>query len=1014
MSSYALWKELEAACGEEIASAMLNLSSRVPDQELFLLNFMKIVDSFGAGEAAKVVLEEKSSRLILPILSCSEYLTDMLARDSELLGWLFSDGRYREPLDGELLREEIIDGTGQLSEESDVAKFLRKIKGREIVRIGLRDLGGLAEMEETARALSDLAEAALCGATQFALSNLRKRFGIPLIEGEDGEGRECQFCVLALGKLGGRELNFSSDIDIMYVYETDGVFPARLNGDGKEAGEETTFHQFFIKVAEKVTRLIGEVTGDGIVFRVDLRLRPDGTRGPLANSKRALEVYYESWGQTWERGALIKARPVAGSTGLGQRVIKMLTPFVFRKFLDFVTVDEIKELKSRIDLSLRVKQEHVWDVKLGEGGIREIEFFIQSHQLIFGGKNPRLREENSMRALVSLREEGYLSPPEEETLADAYRFLRNLEHRIQMLRGMQTQILPRDEDLEKVSYLMGFESVSDFEKELARKRKKVREIFGKLFAEEKPEVESDVEPEVIGLLYGDMSSEDTLETLAAMGFTDPGGASNNLDLLRSGPQSSRMTQRARNYLRKIAPLLLAKVIETPAPDRALSNIDTFIRAIGARTMFYALLSENPRVIEPLVQLFGSSQYLSGYFTNNLDLLDVLLRKGQSAVIKNKTEMRKELGEKLVLAEHFEDELGILRRYRSEEFLRIGIHRLGGNLSLEEFSFQLSALAEVSMGFTLFLARREALKKYGVPSYVGEEGEKQEASFLVVGLGKLGGEELNFHSDLDIIFIYSHMGETDITAEGGGEGKKKITNQEFFARVAQRFISNLSTVTKEGYVYKIDMRLRPSGSQGPLVTSFSAFKNYYEKDARIWERQALIKARVAVDDRDFGKEVGRWIASYVYETPTPSSLKGELSDIRSRMERELGKESGGFHNLKFGRGGLVDVEFLVQYLQLLHGREVPAIRTQNTLKALFELSREGIINEEEFAILDEGYRFLRDVEVSLRLVHDASVERFLVEDRGIVLLGMASRDSFEKKYKEVTENIRRVFGKFLTT
>jgi glutamate-ammonia-ligase adenylyltransferase len=1012
MSIDALRIELEEICGEEIASSVLRTSSGVPDQALFLVNFMKIAEAFGAKETARIFLEEKTAKLILPLLACSQYLTDILAKHSEIIDWLFLEGNYREPLDGDLLKEEIIDMKGQLSEEAEVSKFLRRVKAREIVRIALRDLGGLADMEETALALSDLAEASLCGATLFALSSMKKRYGAPLVQEEGAEVRECQFCVLALGKFGGRELNFSSDIDIMYSYEFDGGFLDSVTGDEMADGGGMTFHQFFIKVAEMVTRLIGEITGDGIVFRVDLRLRPDGTRGPLANSMRALETYYESWGQTWERAALIKARPVAGDGGLGFRVIKMLAPFVYRKFLDFVTVEEVKELKDRIDFSLKAKKEGMWDVKLGEGGIREVEFFIQSHQLIFGGKNPRLRESNSMKALASLREEGYLSPAEEESLADAYRFLRNLEHRIQMLRGMQTQVLPHDEDLRKVSYLMGFTDVHEFEKELSGKRKKVREIFGKLFAEEKREVESDVEPEVIGLLYGDMSPEDTFETLDKMGFAEPQSASKDLELLRSGPQSARMTQRARNYLRKIAPLLLAKVVETPAPDMALSNIDMFIKSIGARTTFYALLSENPRVIEPLVQLFGSSQYLSGYFINNLDLLDVLLRKGQSAVIKNKTEMRKELGEKLVLAEHFEDELGILRRYRNEEFLRIGIHKLGGNLSLEEFSFQLSALAEVSMGFTFFLAKREAVKKYGAPSYVDEKGEKREASLLVVGMGKLGGEELNFHSDLDIIFIFSHMGETDVAFDGRVAERKQITNQEFFAKVAQRFISNLSTVTKEGYVYKIDMRLRPSGSQGPLVTSFSAFKNYYEKDARIWERQALLKARVVVDERDFGKEVRRWISSYIYEEPLPPSLKSEISEIRGRMERELGKEEGRFHNLKFGKGGLVEVEFLVQYLQLRNGGKVPALRTQNTLKALFEFIREGILNEEEFRILDEGYRFLREIEISLRLVHDSSVERFLIDDRGILLLNMPSRAEFEKKYGEITGNIRSVYSKFL--
>lgn len=1012
MSGKAHLKELQRVWGEEIYSHVLRLSSGVPDPDLFVLNFLKMAESLGPGETEGIILSEKTGKLLLPLLACSEYLTDLLARYPEYIPWLFSEDNVSKPLDGQQLKEEIIDATGQFTEEPPVSKFLRKIKAREILRIALRDLGGISEMEETTRGLSDLAEAALGGATQFALSTLIKRFGTPIVEDEGKEKRECPFCILALGKFGGMELNFSSDIDIMYLYESNGSTTEPAAGGESAAGGGITLHQFFIKAAEVVTRLIGEVTEDGFVFRVDLRLRPDGSRGPLANSMRALETYYESWGQTWERAALIKARPASGSRDLGDRIIRMLKPFVYRKYLDFVTVEEVKELKNRIDLSLKVKRDHLWDVKLGEGGIREIEFIIQSHQLIFGGKNPRIREVNTMKALAALRQEGYLSPGEEELLAAAYRFLRNLEHRIQMLRGMQTQMLPGDEDLHKVAYLMGFHDSKEFLRELGAKRKEVRSIFEKLFAEEKEEEDVDVAPEVIGLLYGEMAPDDSEAALEKMGFADPRSASGNLELLRSGPQSSRVTQRARNYLRKIAPLLLSKVVLTPDPDMALSNIDNLIRSIGARTTFYALLSENPRVIEPLVQLFGSSPYLSGYFINNLDLLDVLLRKGHSAIIKNKGEMRKELGEKLVMAEHFEDELGILRRYRNEEFLRIGIHKLGGNLSLEEFSFQLSALAEVTMGFTLFLARREVAKKYGIPTYSGEDGNWKEASFIVVGMGKLGGEELNFHSDLDIIFIYSHMGETDVSFDGKPGKRRKITNHEFFAKVAQRFISNLSTVTKEGYVYKVDMRLRPSGSAGPLVTSFSAFKNYFTKDARLWERQALIKARVVVDEKDFGKEVQRWISSYTYESPVPDTVQADISDIRNRMEKELGKERDGFLNLKFGRGGLVEVEFLTQFLQLVYGGRLPALRTQNTLKALFELLRGKILGEEEFRILDEGYRFLREIEISLRLVHDGSVERFLVDDRAIRLLNMPSLEEFQLKYNTMTGNVREVYRKFL--
>ncbi len=995
-----LRQEVVALIGEEMFAALLRHIDSVPDQSAFFTNFLNVAERVERADLEKVLGNARTLRVLVPIFACSSYLSGLMMKDPGIFREIFVEEGYRVPVDPDVLMEEILDRMALVEDEESAKRLLRKIRNREIVRIGARDLSGMAEVEETTAALSDLADACLEGAVNFSLRAMKKRFGSPTVKGDCGASGECGFCVIGMGKLGGRELNFSSDIDIMYIYESDrGETTGVETGSGEIEGRVTN-HQFFVKVAEMVTRLIGEATDDGIVFRVDLRLRPDGTKGPLANSLRSLEIYYESWGQTWERAALIKARPVAGDRKVGETFIRMMTPFVFRKYLDFIAIEEIKELKDRIDLVQRVRMGKLWDVKLGEGGIREIEFFIQVHQLIFGGKNPKLRVQGTLQALAILRAERFISPAEEEGLREAYRFFRNLEHRLQILSGKQTQELPSGTDLEKIAYLMGFEGGEKLVDEVEKRKRFVAEIFGRLFAKEKEKEEVDVPPEVIGLLYGEMSEAEEREILERFGFGDVDGAREHLEILRNGPPFARLSDRARKYLRKVAPIILWEAIKSPNPDRAVDNVEEFIQAIGARTTFYALLYENPMVIPPLLHLFGSSQFLSGFLISHPELVDMLLRKGQSEVIKSRGDMRRELGERLVLADDFEEELAILRNYRNEEFLRIGIHKLAGNLSLEEFSHQLSSLAEVLMGYAMFFARREVERKYGKPGRIVENGVEREVGFCILGLGKLGGEELNFHSDLDILFVYSHMGQ--------GE---KLTNNEFFAKVAQRFISILTTVTREGYVYKVDMRLRPSGSAGPLVVSREAFENYYLKSAWLFERQALIKARFVAGDRVLGKDLERWISWYVYERPLPENLKQEINRLRERMEHELARESRDIHNIKYGRGGIVDVEFLVQFLQLLHGREHISIRSQNTLKALYELRRAGIIGEDDFEVLDEGYRFLRNLEISMRLVHDTSVERLMPDDRSIRLLNVSSVREFEERYEVVTAGIRKVYRKF---
>ncbi len=979
--------------GEAELSVVFTGAAAAPDPMAFLLNLSKAADSIPGDELSRVLSRPSLLPVAAALFGGSEFLAEQAARRRDLFRFLFLEEGYARRTSREELAGEAVAEAARCGDEAQVKAALRRIKLREMARIGARDLSGIAPLDEVMEDLSSLAEASLEGAYTFARRVLTERYGAPRVEG--GAGRECGFVVMGMGKLGGRELNFSSDIDLLYLYETDSGAT-----EGGREGKPISLHQYFVRLSEMITRIVSEVTEDGFVFRVDLRLRPEGTRGDLANSLRSAEIYYESWGQTWERAALIKARPVAGDLAAGEEFLRVVTPFVYRKYLDFTAIEEIKEMKDRIHLAASRARKGGRDLKLGSGGIREIEFFVQAHQLIYGGKNPALRVRSTTEALAALALQGIIAEEERGNLREAYAFLRALEHRIQVFQERQTHTLPvREEPLRRLARTMGLADGDALLAAVDGRLERVRSICGRLFRGAQEEFTSDIPPDILALFYQDLDEKEAAARLSALGFADPPAARRSLAVLREGPSFVRLSARARRYLEKIGPVVLSRVIRTPDPDMALAHTERFLAAIGARTMFYAMLFENPRVIDALVRLFGSSRFLSGFLLRHPELLDTFLKQELVSLVKTKSELRRELGEALASCTDFEQELDELRRFKNLETLRIGTHDLAGSLSLEEGMHQLSALAEVLLSEALVLARREATRRFGIP--MTGEGNGEEARFCVMGMGKLGSEELSYHSDLDIIFLYSGVGET--VPRNAGEESRKVSNQEYFARVAQRLISILTTATREGTVYRLDTRLRPSGNAGPLVSSLAAFEKYHEDSAQLWERQALLKSRFVSGDREFGKQVEAMVSRFVYERPVPDGAAEEIHRLRMRMEVELGRERTDRRNLKVGRGGVVDVEFAAQYLQMRHGGAHPSLRCRATLKALFELFREKILSPEEFQALDEGYRFLRGLEVRLRLSRDASIEQFDPADL---------EPELAERYRRETERIRQVYLKVL--
>ncbi|MGD9019391.1 MAG: bifunctional [glutamate--ammonia ligase]-adenylyl-L-tyrosine phosphorylase/[glutamate--ammonia-ligase] adenylyltransferase, partial [Desulfuromonadales bacterium] len=882
----------------------------------------------------------------------------------------------------------------------------------------------LAGLEEITAELSALAAASLQRAFEICSIQLQKEYGAPLLDDEEGEtSREAEFTILGMGKFGGCELNFSSDIDLIYFYSSDRGQTSGIDDPARGRHNRISLHQYFVKLSEMITRAIGQATEDGFVFRVDLRLRPEGNSGEMANSLAAAEIYYESWGQSWERSAMLKARPVAGSQALGEQLLERLDPFIYRRHLDYAMIDDIKVMKQKIDRSLSRAKEGEQNLKLGQGGIREIEFFIQALQLINAGKNPRLRERNSLKALQVLCNEGLITAEERDNLSAAYRFLRTAEHRIQVVHEQQTHNLPsRPQELRALARRCGFSESDNFMAALQNHRSIVSAVFRDLFYTSDEELPSQVLPEVAFLFDSGADPDLCMDILEEKGFRPPEKAYESLLVLRRGGTRGYLTERARRQLDRIAPLLFQEVMHSPDPPMALTNMEKFLEACRrARGTYYALLAENPEIIRVLVSLFATSQFLSRNFIQHPEVLDSLVSRSYAQNVKTLEDLTAEIAGYLANAPHYEDQLNALRRFRNEEFLRIALNDLQGHIPQGQTTLQLSLVADTCLQQALVLAREELAERYGLPYCEEGNGTSHEAAFAIVGLGKLGGMELNYHSDLDIIFIYEGEGKTRPVAAADPDRFRQQTNQQYFVRLAQRIISILTLMTPEGHVYDIDTRLRPSGNQGPLVSSLPAYRQYHESSAAPWERQALIKARVVAGSTELAVCFETFTAEIVYERPLPDNLAEEIYRLRQRMEKEIGKEDARHRNIKTGRGGMVDVEFVAQYLQLLHGRDRPSLRCRNTLDTLAGLLGEGLLAADDYEKLTSGYKFLRRLENKLRLVHDQSVNELTSDPASLAKLArhLGYEDSlgqpeklFLDQYAETTQAIREIFNRIL--
>ncbi|MBI3393429.1 MAG: bifunctional [glutamate--ammonia ligase]-adenylyl-L-tyrosine phosphorylase/[glutamate--ammonia-ligase] adenylyltransferase [Nitrospirae bacterium] len=941
-------------------------ASADPDQALNFIERMAAVSPEPSGLLSRLS-DAVPARRVAALLGGSSFLAGSLLEDpDEWIEWLSGRDLLDHARDVPAMLTDLDSRIPQGASVESVHSVLRRFHRREMVRIALRDLLGAAPLPETAGEISALAEACVRAACRTAWDFLSARHGTPRFQDDSGTWRISRFAVIGMGKLGGKELNVSSDIDLIFACSSERGDTTGVSDPDGDASGRIGNHLFFTRMAETIIRLIGAPTEDGMVFRIDTRLRPEGEKGDLVSSLRSYEIYYESWGKTWERAALIKARPIAGDASLGEEFLTLVRPFVYRKYLDFGALTEIRDMKFKIDQSLAARRAAGINIKLGTGGIREIEFLAQAFQLIYGGRDPSIRERSTVPALRAIARRGMLSSDERDALVSAYYFLRSLEHRIQFAQFRQTHDLPTgDRDLRVLARRMGYRdgpNVSAAERlmgDYRRHTKTVRTIFDHLLTLPPEGETEDLASEILHLVRGEMPKEEALDLLGRLGFSDPPAALRNLRLLTEGPPLAHYTPGARRLILQILPEALPVVLRSADPDSALARIEAFTEAMGARESFYSVLRSHPKTLDLLVTLFAGSAYLAQRLIAQPELFDLVFLEADLLSPKDAPRLRRELASLLASAASDEDQARLLRRFVREEEIRIGLRDLVLGVGTVRTGREIARVAETSLQAAADLAWSRLIGVYGRP--MSPSG--QPCPYAIFAAGKLGGRDMLYSSDLDLVYLYAEEGDTT------GGTRKAISNREFLSKLAERIFALLGEPTGEGIAFRVDTRLRPTGSKGPVAVTLNSALRYYASEAEVWERLAMTRLRAVAGDSGLARLFLDGLSDTVYSRP-PAGFREAVAAMRRKMEEEAGEAREGV-NIKAGRGGIVDVEFIAQGLILEHGGSDPWLRVPNTLTALRRLRRRGHLPPAAYRDLSRAYLFLRHAENRLRIVHNIS-------------------------------------------
>ena len=996
-------------CFADIVIPLLETCLNSPNPEAALNNFSRFALVTFSRKWIYELLRDAPFLMQTVILSfsASSYLSDILIRNPIYFYDIIDANVMDTPKTRERMFGELAMTLDKYRDVDQKLRIIRQYKRRESLRIALRDLLQVAAVETTTLEMSNLAEATLQHCYEIGCDQvMMPKFGTPL--NEEGTG-PCRFAVIGMGKFGGYELNFSSDIDLIFVYSDEGQTDKGFDNS-----------EYYARLCEFLIKAMSEVTAEGYVFRVDIRLRPESSAGVIIRSMESYESYYEGWGDLWERQALIKARPVAGDMAFGDEFIRMIQPFVYQRYLDGVTLNEIKvdirNTKARIEERLtgeRVDLEK--HVKLGPGAIRDIEFTVQCLQMIHGGQRKSLCSQNTLETLEALKANELLAAEDADALSEAYRFLRRVENSIQIEADQQRYSVPAkvEEEIQLARRLRYHDTPLDtFRQDYRTYKAHVREIFEKVMDVREPDQLD------IAVLLSQDAPEEIQEQLGKFGFENVREAHRLLRQLANGTDGQQFSPAVRRTFFKFAPTLLKCLSAAPDPDMALRYFDAFAAKVGARSSYYTMFMERQGALEALISVCGSSLYLADLLIASPELFDLLTVPTFTESPKTLAQKQKEVLELLVDTPEVHV-LRELRRYKNDEIWRIALRNILGNADLPTTTEELSDLAEAILQAIYPQIDAQLREEHGIP--MSDDGIP--ATFAIIAMGKFGGRELNFSSDLDVMCVYTADGKTP----------QGMPNSEYFSILGLELVKQLSGDHGMS-IYELDLRLRPYGTGGAIALPLAGYQNYYDNIAEIWERQALTRARVVAGDMEgAGNQFMEIAHAFCYKQPLTPNDVTEIVRTRQRKEaqatrktkprrRRGGRAQKPAANVKSGYGGLVDIEFAVQTLQLIHGTGATSVRVPNTLLAIDRLHAMDVLTEAQRIGLSDAYKFLRRVENALRIVHDRALDALPTNRAELTQLarrlgyteteGTPIVEAFLQDYGKWTEKTRALFNELL--
>ncbi|MEI8070802.1 MAG: bifunctional [glutamate--ammonia ligase]-adenylyl-L-tyrosine phosphorylase/[glutamate--ammonia-ligase] adenylyltransferase [Planctomycetota bacterium] len=996
LSAHGLTLDLLAfLCGQ-----LTRLLPDVSDPDRVLVSLDRLICAVRSPLSIGTLFQRDPQALetLLRLFSASPYLAEIVISDPEAWEQVrVGQGRPEKP---ESLTSMISAEASLHADSESVMRALRRLKRRQTLRIAYGDIVAGQRLEIVVAQISHVADCIVETATQMAVKRLETQRGIP----RDSAGVRATLAVLALGKLGGEELNYSSDIDLVFVYSCDG----KVDGPKPCSNQE-----FFERVVQETVRLISEPTDLGIAHRVDLRLRPQGSSGPAVMSLESTLQYYDQLGRTWERQAWVKARCVTGDRLLGQQLLAEMEPWIYRRWLTRADISGIKALKRRIEQRAIHQGVDACDLKTGRGGIRDIEFTIQFLQLLNGGDTPRVRTGNTLEAIRRLAETGGLTDQEREILERNYSLLRTVEHRLQILYDRQTHCVPDSaEELGRLAvrsgYGQGTAAIAAFSQDLAEATALNRRILDHLLHDAFPN-DTDPAPEVDLILDPQPSEAFVQEVLGRHNFRDIPAAGRALASLGVEKVRFLSTRRCRHFLAAIAPRLLSAIAKTPDPDATLVRLGVVSDSLGGKGLLWELFSFHPPSLDLMVRICSSSPFLANLLVRHPGMIDELLDSLLVQQLPSVAALSASLG---LVCQGAADISPMLHAFKSAQHLRVGVHDVLDShhapAKVVAISATLCAIAEAILNVVVSTEMARLVERLGEPMSGTDASVAIKVGPVVLAMGKFGGREMNYASDIDVVFLYDSEG-VSVPSRRTRRSTEGTTNAHFFSELSQRTLKVFNASGPQGRLYELDSRLRPSGRSGAAAVSLDEFARYFSPDgpAAVWERLALMKARVVIGSPAATKRTMEIVAAATFDRAWPTADTEAIRQMRYCMEEGAGKT-----NLKRGPGGLVDIEFVVQMLQLVHGGKEPALRTPETLAGLIALHNAGHLSDQQFHFFGHAYRTLRAIEGRLRLLDTVARHDFPTrpeEQRCLAhLLGYDNPDRLVDDVQSLTSQTRSQF------